>query len=91
MEEKKKLSNARIQSMIMIDLVFRSPLWALLILVIYGIIMSGAMWFLMYVIKPSIDKKMQRKHKSEQTGSYYREAVNMNSSYEFGRGTGRRA
>jgi hypothetical protein len=64
MEEKSKLSKAKIQSMIMVDLVFRSPLWALLILFIYGIIMSGAIWFLMYVVKPSIDAKMKRKHKS---------------------------
>jgi len=41
------------------DLVFRSPLWALLILLIYGVIMSGALWFLLGFVKPSIDRRMK--------------------------------
>lgn len=58
--------------MIMVDLVFRSPLWALLILLIYGIIMSGTIWFLVHVVKPSVDAKIRRKQQSamvEQQGT----------------------
>lgn len=65
MEEKQKLSRARIQTIVMTDLMFRSPLWALLILLIYGIIMSGAIWFLLHVVKPSIDRKIEQKRNKE--------------------------
>ena len=88
MEEKSKLSRAKIQSMIMVDLVFRSPLWALLILVIYGIIMSGAIWFLMHIVKPSIDAKIKRK---QQSAMVERQVINehVSSGYEYGCSTER--
>jgi len=69
MKTKEVYTRAKIQSIIMEDLVFRSPLWALLILLIYGIIMSGAMWFLLCVVKPSIDKKMQGAKSSQIDGT----------------------
>lgn len=65
-------SKAKIQSMIMTDLVFRSPLWALLILAIYGVIMGAAMWFLICVVKPSVDRKMHKGRTEKSLNSKYK-------------------
>jgi hypothetical protein len=66
MEQEHKLSIAKTRSLIMADLVFRSPLWAMLILLIYGLIMGGAIWFLLRVVKPSVDEKIKTKHSAVQ-------------------------
>ena len=52
---------AEIKLLVMKDLMFRAPLWALLILALCGSICFVTFWLLLKVVKPSIDKKMEKK------------------------------
>ena len=56
-----KANNAEIKYLINNDLILKSPLYALLILAIWGTISFVMMWVLLNVIKPSIDSKTKTK------------------------------
>lgn len=49
----------RIKLMITEDMMFRAPLWALLIMSIWGAICFAMLWTLLNVIKPSIDRRIE--------------------------------
>ncbi|MBI2271166.1 MAG: hypothetical protein HYU69_12545 [Bacteroidetes bacterium] len=56
------ISRAQLKLTITEDLLFRAPLWALIILTIWGAITFVMFWVLINVVKPSIDKRIQDKN-----------------------------
>lgn len=56
------ISRAQLKLKITEDLLFRAPLWALIILTIWGGITFAMFWVLINVVKPSIDERIQKKN-----------------------------
>lgn len=52
-------NRAKIKLMITEDMMLRAPLWALLIMALWGAICFTMFWILLNVIKPSIDKRVK--------------------------------
>lgn len=61
-----ELRREQIRFMITKDLMFRGPIWALLILTIWGLITIVMFWVLLNVIKPSIDKRIEDSYRTIQ-------------------------
>lgn len=68
-------NKARMQFNITEDIMFRSPLWALLILAIWGAISFVMVWTLLNVIKPSIDQRIEEKRVSVLINNEYKNAI----------------
>lgn len=58
------ISSAQLKLTITEDLLFRAPLWALIILTIWGVITFVMFWALINFVKPSIDERIQNKNNS---------------------------
>lgn len=56
-----EVSKERLKLIVAEDMILRAPLWALLILSIWGAISFVMFWTLLNVIKPSIDNKLKKK------------------------------
>lgn len=41
------------------DMMFRAPLWALLIMALWGTICFAMIWTLLNLVKPSIDRRIE--------------------------------
>lgn len=52
-------NRAQIKLMVTEDMMFRAPLWALLIMALWGTICFVMLWTLLNVIKPSIDRRIE--------------------------------
>jgi len=61
MNKNMEVSKERLKLIVAEDMILRAPLWALLILSIWGAISFVMFWTLLNVIKPSIDNKLKKK------------------------------
>lgn len=59
-----EVSKERLKLIVAEDIMLRAPLWALLILSIWGAISFVMIWTLLNVIKPSIDNRLIKKKES---------------------------
>lgn len=63
-------SREKIKLIITEDLMFRSPIWAMALLIIWGAISFFTIWIMLNVIVPSYEKGMKMK-KSDKVIGYY--------------------
>ncbi len=68
-----KIDRERIKFILASDLILKGPLWALLILAIWGGIAYAVFWVVLNIIKPSIDK---RKAHPQQTAYIMQNNIN---------------
>lgn len=47
------------------DLYVKAPLWAIVILLIFGVIAAGTLWFLITTVKPKLDKIKKKNKQTE--------------------------
>jgi len=62
-----QISRIKVQNIVMEDILFRTPLWGILVAILFGGVAYFMIWFILNIMEPYVKENMN-KNKIENTG-----------------------